>query len=39
VEDGDDYEEIVSRFRGEVGGEAKAIIRALIATRVTDDDA
>lgn len=33
VSEGADYEEIVQRFGGELGGEAKAIIRALIAAR------
>lgn len=33
VADGADYGEIVDRFRGELGGEAKAIVRALISAR------
>ena len=37
VAEGDDYEDVVGRFDGELGGEAKAIIRALIAVRHTDD--
>jgi predicted ATPase len=38
VAEGGDYDEIVGRFDGELGGEAKAIIRALIAARPDDDD-
>jgi energy-coupling factor transporter ATP-binding protein EcfA2 len=33
VSDGDDYEEILERFGGELGGEAKALVRALIGVR------
>lgn len=36
VASGDNYENVVGRFDGEVGGEAKAIIRALIAARQVD---
>jgi predicted ATP-dependent endonuclease of OLD family len=39
VADSNDYEEVVRRFGGELGGEAKAIIRALIAARAAGDDA
>jgi hypothetical protein len=28
-----DFNEILKRFRGELGGEAKAIVRALLAAR------
>lgn len=38
VAEEDDYENVVDRFGGELGGEAKAIIRALIAARPTEDD-
>jgi predicted ATP-dependent endonuclease of OLD family len=38
VAEGDDYEDVVGRFDGELGGEAKAIIRALIAARQIDDE-
>lgn len=33
-----DFEEVVERFGGELGGEAKAILRALIAARPDEDD-
>ncbi len=33
------YEQIVRRFRGELGSEAKGIIRGLIADRDEDGDA
>lgn len=33
VNDGDEYSDIVERFGGELGGEAKAIVRALISAR------
>jgi predicted ATPase len=33
------YDEIVERFGGELGGEAKAIVRAFIAARTAGDDA
>jgi predicted ATPase len=33
VAEGGDYEEVVGRFEGELGGEAKAIIRAMISAR------
>jgi hypothetical protein len=33
VAGGADFDEVVGRFGGELGGEAKAIIRALIAAR------
>ncbi|HEY1779938.1 MAG TPA: AAA family ATPase [Roseiarcus sp.] len=39
VSDRDTYDEIVEHFGGELGGEAKAIVRALIAAQTTDDDA
>ena len=38
VAKGDDYDDVVGRFDGELGGEAKAIIRALIAARQIDDE-
>jgi hypothetical protein len=38
VADGEDYDDVVGRFDGELGGEAKAIIRALIAARQIGDD-
>ena len=38
VADTDDYDTVVERFGRELGGEAKAIIRALIAARPVEDD-
>lgn len=38
VADCDDYEQVVHRFNGQLGGEAKAIVRALIAARPIDAD-
>jgi len=38
VAEGYDYEDVVGRFDGELGGEAKAIIRALIVARQIDDE-
>ncbi|MDE1161181.1 MAG: AAA family ATPase [Acidobacteriaceae bacterium] len=38
VESGRSYEQIVSGFGGELGGEAKGIIRGLIADRDQEDD-
>lgn len=38
VADADDYEAVVEQFGGELGGEAKAIVRALIAARPVEDD-
>lgn len=35
----DSFKDVVARFSGELGGEAKAIIRALIAARDSDGDA
>jgi len=39
VSDHDSYDEIVERFGRELGGEAKAIVRALIAAQTAGDDA
>jgi ABC-type transport system involved in cytochrome c biogenesis ATPase subunit len=33
-----DFDDVLRRFSGELGGEAKAIVRALIASRTADDD-
>lgn len=38
VADAENYEGVVEQFGGELGGEAKAIIRALIAARPVEDD-
>lgn len=38
VAESDDYDAIVERFDRELGGEAKALIRALIAARPAGDD-
>jgi hypothetical protein len=39
VDDDVDYEEVVDRFKGQLGGEARGLIRGMIATRdaVSDD--
>lgn len=37
VADADDYEAVVEQFGGELGGEAKAIVRALFAARPVED--
>ena len=38
VSEGLDYEELVGRFSGELGGEGRAIARALIAARDLEGD-
>ncbi|RZE59687.1 hypothetical protein C0Q98_14345 [Streptomyces albidoflavus] len=38
VSDGDSYEAIVERFGGQLGGEARGIVRALLAARDAEDD-
>jgi predicted ATPase len=38
VAGGGEYSEILARFGGELGGEAKALIRAMIAARPASDD-
>ena len=38
VSKGSGFNDIVDQFKGELGSEAKAIVRALIATRDTGDD-
>ncbi len=39
VADGSSYRSVLSKFDGELGDEAKAIVQALIAEREEDDDA
>ncbi|MFJ4518445.1 AAA family ATPase [Streptomyces sp. NPDC088816] len=38
VSKGGTYEEILERFGGQLGGEARGLVRALLATRDTEDD-
>lgn len=35
--DGESFEEVVERFEGQLGGEARALIRAIIVNRSTDN--